>query len=44
MVEAAAMREVGWIDNSYCADGVTYAELARRYNCVNVSECLCAHL
>jgi len=44
MVEAAAMREVGWIGNGYFADGDTYSELARRYRYVNVRECLCAHL
>jgi len=44
MVEAKAMREVGWVSNSYFADGETYAELARRYQYVNIPECLCAHL
>jgi glycosyltransferase involved in cell wall biosynthesis len=44
MVEAEAMRAVGWLSNSYFADGETFAELGRRYRYVNVRECLCAHL
>jgi len=44
MVEAAVMREVGWVSNSYFADGETFSELARRYKYVNIPECLCAHL
>ncbi|PWT77534.1 MAG: hypothetical protein C5B60_02555 [Chloroflexi bacterium] len=44
MIEAAAMQEVGWVSNSYFADGETFGELARRYQYVNVRECLCAHL
>ena len=44
MIDATAMRAVGWISNSYFADGETFSELARRYRYVNVKECLCAHL
>jgi glycosyltransferase involved in cell wall biosynthesis len=44
MIETAAMRAVGWVTNSYFADGETFAELGRRYRYVNVRECLCAHL
>jgi len=44
MVEAEAMRAVGWLGNTYFADGETFSELARRYRHVNVPECLCAHL
>jgi glycosyltransferase involved in cell wall biosynthesis len=44
MIAAEAMRAVGWVSNSYFADGETFAELGRRYRYVNVRECLCAHL
>jgi len=44
MIDATAMRAVGWIGNSYFADGETFSELARRYQYVNITECLCAHL
>lgn len=44
MVEADAMRSVGWLDKGYLADGETFAELGRRYGHVNLRECLCAHL
>jgi len=44
MIGATAMRAVGWVSNSYFADGETFSELARRYQYVNITECLCAHL
>jgi len=44
MVEASAMRALGWVNNSYFADGDTFEELARRHRHVAVRECLCAHL
>jgi len=46
MVDATAMRAVGWItaNDPYFADSEKFSELARRYQYVNVAECLCAHL
>jgi len=44
MVEADAMRAVGWVGNSYFADGETYSALAQRFRYITVQECLCAHL
>lgn len=45
MVEADAMREVGWVDpESYLSDGLTFAALGSRYPWVRLDECLGVHL
>lgn len=44
MVEMDAIRNVGWVNNHYCADGYTYEELGRRYNYIRVNECLAVHI
>jgi len=44
MVEAEAMRTVGWDTDNPLADGIGYKELARRYPYARVAECLCIHL
>lgn len=44
MVEAEAMKSIGWVSNAYIADGLTFEELGRRYGFVRVRDCLAAHL
>jgi glycosyltransferase involved in cell wall biosynthesis len=44
MVEAEAMRGIGWDSDSYHGDGIKYQELGARFSHVRVPECLCAHL
>ena len=45
MVEAEAMKKVGWVNPlHYCSDGMTYEALGKAYKWVKVPECLGVHL
>jgi glycosyltransferase involved in cell wall biosynthesis len=43
MVEARAMKEIGWVNNGYCADGSTYEELGKHFSFVRVPKLLAIH-
>ena len=44
MVEAEAMRDIGWVNNHYCADGYTFEELGKRYKYTRIEDCLAVHI